>query len=157
MAGKLQAELKQTRPFRTVEEEAVLNIQRTADLLHNLVNEVLKPFGLSPTQYNVLRILRGAGSAGLICKEIGERMVTPDPDITRLLDRLEKRSLVQRSRDCKTDRRQVTIRIAPDGLEILRKLDSPTENLSRTALKSIEKARLKQLIDTLEEIRSAVG
>ena len=89
MPGKLQQELTQSRPCSSLEEEAFLNIQRTAGVLAQRVAELLKPHGLSPTQYNVLRILRGAGDGGAACKDIGARMITPDPDITRLVDRLE--------------------------------------------------------------------
>jgi DNA-binding MarR family transcriptional regulator len=99
MARDLQSEIKQRKPFQVREEELYLNIVRTADLLGRKGVELLKEADLSPNQYNVLRILRGAGAEGLACGEIGERMVTRDPDITRLLDRLEKRELVKRSRD----------------------------------------------------------
>src|SRR4029079_5455628 len=98
MAGRLQKEIQQTRPFGSLEEEAFLGLQRTADALARRAYDVLKPSGLSATQYNVLRILRGAGEAGLACGEIGERMITRDPDITRLLDRLEARHLIARAR-----------------------------------------------------------
>jgi DNA-binding MarR family transcriptional regulator len=152
MAGKLQAELKQTKPFRLLEEEALLNIQRTADVLVQRASDVLREQGLSPTQYNVLRILRGAGSGGAICKEIGNRMVTRDPDITRLLDRLEKRKLIRRSRS-EADRRQVTICITQDGLDVLKKLDQPIEELNRKILGHIDRGKLKDLIETLERIR----
>src|SRR5579862_7012318 len=99
MGGRLRAEIKQTRPFESLEAEAVLNVQRTADLFFRATSEALKSADLSPTQYNALRILRGAGKEGLACNEVGERMVARDPDITRLLDRLEDRGLVQRERD----------------------------------------------------------
>ncbi len=91
-------ELRQTKPFLHIEEEAFLNVQRTADVLMQQLASVLKSHGLSATQYNVLRILRGAGMAGMTCKDVGSRMISPDPDITRLLDRLEKRNLLTRNR-----------------------------------------------------------
>ena len=99
MARPLQDEIRQRKPFDSLEEEAVLNVLRTADVLLQRLTTVLKPFKLSHSQYNVLRILRGAGPEGLACREIGERMITRDPDITRLLDRLEARGLLTRTRD----------------------------------------------------------
>ncbi|MGH9804447.1 MAG: MarR family winged helix-turn-helix transcriptional regulator, partial [Candidatus Acidiferrales bacterium] len=119
MPGKLQAEIQQRRRFRNLESEALLNILRTADGLTRAFEEAFKPSGLSSTQYNVLRILRGAGSEGLACRQVGERMITHDPDITRLLDRLEKRGLVARARD----RRVVATRISPAGLRVLARLE----------------------------------
>ena len=104
----------------------MLNILRTSDVLTQVIADILKPFGLSPTQYNVLRILRGAGNQGLCCKEIGDRLVTRDPDVTRLIDRLEKRSLIARTR-AKEDRRYVTIHLTEDGLETVNQLDEPIE------------------------------
>src|SRR5690606_2268200 len=106
----LLTEIKQRKPFACREEAVYLSIIRTADKLGRRFSEMMKSVDLSPTQYNVLRILRGAGGDGLACGAISERMVTRDPDITRLLDRLEKRGLVARSRD-KEDRRVVTARI----------------------------------------------
>src|SRR2546421_9228986 len=98
MTGKLAAEIKQTKPFGSLEEEAILNLHRTASILIQVESETLKPHGLSMTQYNALRILRGAGAKGLACQEIAERMINRDPDITRLIDRLEGRKLVERAR-----------------------------------------------------------
>lgn len=95
----MRREIRQRKPFRRAEDEAFVNIQRMADALMQGVAAALKPMGLSPTQYNVLRILRGAEPNGLACREIADRMITRDPDITRLLDRLEDRALVARSRD----------------------------------------------------------
>src|SRR5262245_11544266 len=107
MAGKIQQEIKQTKPIRLMEEEVSLNLARTADLVaQRFVSEVLKPHNLSPTQYNVLRILRGAGADGVNCKDIGSRMLTREPDITRMMDRLEQRGLILRDR-AKEDRRVV--------------------------------------------------
>ena len=91
MAKGIQAEIQQTKPFGSLEEEAQVALQRTADRLHWRLSEMLKPHGLSPTQYNALRILRGAGDEGRACSEIAERMINRDPDITRLVDRLERR------------------------------------------------------------------
>jgi DNA-binding MarR family transcriptional regulator len=114
ITSRLQTEIQQTKPFESLEEEMFLNLQRTAEALMHGLEAGLKPAGLSPSQYNVLRILRGAGAEGLACGGIAERMVTRDPDMTRLLDRLEARGLVMRARD-RADRRVITERITPEG------------------------------------------
>jgi DNA-binding MarR family transcriptional regulator len=156
MARDIQSEIKQKKPFQCREEELFLNIVRTADLLQRRGVELFKPVDLSFTQYNVLRILRGAGEEGLACGEIGERMVTRDPDITRLLDRLEKRGLVRRSRE-KEDRRVVTIRITPDGGSLLGKLDEPILKLHRTQLGHLDPKQQEALIRLLEAAREKAG
>jgi len=152
MAGKLQSEIKQTKPFPDKESEALLNIQRTADFLMQGINEVLKPADLSPTQYNVLRILKGAEPDGLACREIGERLITRDPDLTRLLDRMELRGLVTRTRDAQ-DRRVVTVRIASKGLKSLGRLDAPLRALGKRQFRNLDPGRLSQLIELLESLR----
>ena len=144
MAAKTQAEI-----------EAFLNLQRTADVLMQGIEAVLKPFLLSPTQYNVLRILRGAGPEGLACRQIGERMLTRDPDITRLLDRLEARKLVTRSREQK-DRRVLTTRITEAGLEILKQLDAPIAQAHRKQLGHLGEARLRTLSSLLDLARKRI-
>src|SRR2546421_705841 len=112
----LAKEIKKTKPFDSAEQEALLNLLRTADVLGREMAQVLAPADLSPTQYNMLRILRGAGEA-LACGEIGSRMITAAPDVTRLLDRLERRGLVNRCRGEK-DRREVKVRITLAGLKL---------------------------------------
>src|SRR5580765_7777125 len=97
----LGEEIKKVRPFESVEQEALLNLVRTADVLAGQIAELFKPSGLSATRYNVLRILRGAGPDGLPCGEVAARMITRDPDVTRVLDRMEKRKLIARRRDDK--------------------------------------------------------
>lgn len=114
---------------------------------------LLKPFDLSLTQYNVLRILRGAGEAGVTCKDISARMVTREPDITRLLDRLDKRGLITRDR-ASGDRRYVTVRLTAAGLEVVNDLDGPVESQHRQALAHVAEETQKQLIDALERVRS---
>jgi DNA-binding MarR family transcriptional regulator len=151
--GRLQKELKQTKPFASLEEEVFLALQRTADALARQAAAVLKPYGLSATQYNVLRILRGAGEGGLACREVGERMVTHDPDITRLLDRLEARALIARARS-KEDRRVIVTHITPPGLVLLKKLDHPTAESSRRLLGHVGAARLRALLRTLDALRA---
>jgi len=134
------------------EETAFLDLFRTCDLLSRGPAEVLKGEDLSPTQYNVLRILRGAPK-GLPCGEIAGRMITRDPDITRLLDRLAKRGLIARRRETR-DRRVVLTKIAPEGLEVLARLDGPIQQSHRQQLGHLGRERLKKLADLLEAARS---
>lgn len=152
MAGKLLTELRQTKPFGSVEQEAFLNIIKTADFLQQVASHTLRNHQISETQYNVLRILRGAGPDGLKCSEIAERMVTRDPDITRLLDRIEKQGWIERRRS-QTDRRVVTTRISGTGLQKLADLDEPLAELLNRALGKLGTAKLRTLIDLLEEVR----
>ncbi len=154
MAGKLLKEIHKVKPFESVQQELFLNLIRTADHLMRGFEELLKPRMLSPTQYNILRILRGAGEAGLACKDIGEHLITRDPDITRLLDRLESRKLITRQRGLK-DRRVVSTRITGEGLRLLRELDKPVLELHRRQLSHVAEMKVAQLIDQLEEIRKA--
>ena len=152
MAPSLQAELKQKAPFTSREQEAYLSLLRTADALQSRVEVKLKEFGLTGTQYNALRILRGAGPDGIPCSEIGERMITRDPDVTRLLDRLQKRGLVERSRG-KQDRRVIYGKITPAGLKLLREMDAPLAKHGREILQHMGQAKLVQLIELLELAR----
>src|SRR5512147_3192394 len=128
MGGKLAREIRQNKPFATREEEAVLNLVRTHESLQQRLVEFLKPFGLTLTQYNMLRILRGAGLEGVTCSQATERMLTPDPDITRLLDRMESNGLIRRDRS-KEDRRVVITRITDHGLELVNRIDAPLQRL----------------------------
>ncbi len=153
MPGKIAAELKQTRPM-SLPEEAVLNIRRTAGHLDAGMAELLKPAGLSAGQYNALRILRGAGKVGLACREIAERMVTRDPDITRLLDRLEKRGFTARSRES-ADRRVITVRITAAGLRLLGRLDGAVARFVARQMGKLDSRRLRALIEALELVRAA--
>jgi DNA-binding MarR family transcriptional regulator len=153
VAGKIQNELQQKKPFRNLGEEAGLNILRTSDVLTQQLMDVLKPYGLSPTQYNVFRILRGAGSEGICCKAIGDRLITRDPDITRLIDRLEKRGLLVRTR-VQEDRRYVTVRLTPSGLDMVNELDEPIRKMSQHAMRNLNAAELQTLINLLEQVRS---
>lgn len=156
MTGQLRDEIKQQRPFESLEQEALLNVLRTADVLMQRLTAVLKPFKLSHSQYNVLRILRGAGPDGLACREIAERMISRDPDITRLLDRLEARGLVARTRD-QQDRRVVMARITPEGLRLLEALDEPIAEVDRQPLQHLGEQRLRTLIELLELARRRSG
>jgi len=152
MPRGLQAELKQKIPFTSREAEAYLSLLRTSDALQTQVEAQLKEFGLTGTQYNALRILRGAGPEGLPCREIGERMITRDPDITRLLDRLEHRGFVERTR-ARHDRRVIYGKITAAGLKLLREMDGPLEKFGREMLCHVGQEKLKQLIDLLELVR----
>jgi DNA-binding MarR family transcriptional regulator len=152
MAGHLQSQIMQQKPFQSLEEEAFLNVLRTADVLMQRLSTALKPFKLSHSQYNVLRILRGAGAEGLACQEVAARMISRDPDITRLLDRLEARGLVTRTRDQK-DRRVVMARITPEGLALLAQLDGPIGEVDRRQLEHLGERRLRSLIQLLEVAR----
>ena len=152
MSRGLQAELKQKIPFTSREAEVYLSLLRTTDALQTQVEAQLKEFGLTGTQYNALRILRGAGPGGLPCREIGERMITRDPDVTRLLDRLEDRGFVQRTR-AKHDRRVIYGKITAAGLKLLREMDGPLEKFCREMLRHVRQEKLKQLIELLELVR----
>lgn len=152
MSGRLVREIGQTKPFGSPEEEAALNVHRTSAVLEEAFAAELKPRGLTGTQYNVLRILRGAGPPGLACREVADRMVRRDPDVTRLLDRLESRGLVARAR-AKEDRRVVVTRITPAGLGLLSSLDSAMRTLPRKLLGHLGRKRIGLLIDLLEEAR----
>lgn len=152
MSGRLQTEIRQSRPFPHPAEEAFLNLVRTAGWLMRGVEETLRPFGLSHAQYNVLRILAGAGPAGLPCGEVGTRMVARDPDMTRLLDRLEKRGYVRRGR-ATDDRRVIRAYLTPDGATILKTLEKPVRDAIRGPLSPLGAAKLEQLTSLLEEVR----
>jgi DNA-binding MarR family transcriptional regulator len=156
MSSRLQDEIKQTKPFTSLEEEVLLNLLRTSDALVRQITLLLKPYNLSPTQYNVLRILRGAGDSGLPCGEIGERMITRDPDITRLLDRMEKRGLISRCRESK-DRRVIRARISAEGTRILSELDDSNPKLLTEALGHMGENKLRSLCLLLEEARGTAG
>jgi DNA-binding MarR family transcriptional regulator len=155
VAGKLQQEIHQTKAIRLLEEEATLNIVRTADALMQQLMDVLKPHLLSATQYNVLRILRGAGKPGASCKDIGSRLVARDPDITRLMDRLEQRGLVIRDR-AKEDRRVVTHRLTAAGLDLVNVLDGPIETMHQKNLGHMRAGKLRELVELLEEARAGL-
>ena len=156
MARRLREEIQQQKPFESLEQEAVLNVLRTADVLLQRIAAVLKPFRLSHSQYNVLRILRGAGPEGLACREIGRRMITRDPDITRLLDRLEARGLLTRTRD-QQDRRVITARITSEGRSLVGALDQPIAEADCQPLRHLGERRLRTLIRLLELARDGGG
>jgi MarR family transcriptional regulator, organic hydroperoxide resistance regulator len=149
----IQAELKQSKPFKSTAEETFLTLQRTADIIERRYEQFLKQWEISGTQYNVLRILRGAGPEGHRCGAIAERMVTHDPDITRLLDRIEKVGWIERARDTK-DRRVVITRITRKGLDLLKQIDKPLEEFTRSISQHVGDKQLRQLSELLNELRN---
>ena len=152
MSPTLQEDLRQTRPFSSLQQEAYLSIVRTTSALTDRVEDLLKPYGISATQYNVLRILRGAGDGGLCRNELRDRMLTRMPDMTRLLDRMEEAGLVTRSRE-RDDRRMVLTQITAKGRELLSALDRPMTDLHRDQLARLTEEQLQALIGLLTAIR----
>lgn len=156
MSPTLQQDLRQTKPFSSLQQEAYLSVVRTSSTLTDMVEDLLKPFGISGTQYNVLRILRGAGDEGLCRNELRDRMLTRMPDMTRLLDRMEEAGLVTRSRE-RDDRRMVLTRITARGRELLSQLDRPMNDLHRKQLAQLDDDQLRSLIDLLTLVRQSGG
>ena len=149
--NRLQDELKKKRPFESPEQEAILNILRTNDQFQNRFGRLFREFGLTPSQYNVLRILRGEGKP-LPCLEIGERMIQVVPAMTGLIDRLEKQELVTRER-CTEDRRVVYIAITPKDLDLLSEMDEPVMSLHQQLIGHLKRTELKELSRLLEKAR----
>lgn len=150
--SQLQFEIKQSKTFSSASEEALLNLQRTADHIQIAFTRLFREHGITPQQYNVLRILRGAGEP-LPILEIGDRMVTVVPAITGLIDRLEKQGLVRRTRS-EEDRRVVSVTILGKGLQLLGDLDKPLAKLNKQLLDHMEDEELKNLIVLLEKMRA---
>ncbi|HEX9727939.1 MAG TPA: MarR family transcriptional regulator [Gemmatimonadales bacterium] len=151
--GNLQREIKQSRPFRSKAQEATLGLIRTTDVVRRRLAEVLAPAEVTPQQYNVLRILRGAEPEGLNTLAIAERMVERAPGITRMLDRLEKRGWVRRRR-ATDDRRCVGVRISASGLALLSGLDDVVNATDRHLASGLSEQELHTLIDLLDRIRA---
>jgi DNA-binding MarR family transcriptional regulator len=157
MAGVILRELRQTRPFGSLEEEILVGLQ----LAHH---RVLAPWArllaeranLTPTQYNLLRILRGAGRDGWTCSEIAERLITRDPDVTRLLERLIRRRLIRRTPDS-ADRRAARIRITPQGRAVLGRLDAAVAELPGRVLSRLSRPDRRQLHAGLERVIESVS
>ncbi len=149
----LQAEIQQRRPFHSTHQEGVLGILRTADVVRRRLAAAIEPRGLTLQQYNVLRILRGAGEDGLPTLDIGARMIEEAPGITRILDRLERKRLVGRRR-CERDRRRVLCTIAPSGLALLAELDPVVRNLDRHVLGDIAEPHVRRLVRLLDAVRT---
>ncbi len=152
MADNLQAELKQKKPFPRVSAEALVSVLRTAAVLDHQMTEALKPHGITHTQYNVLRILRGAGENGLCGREVAERLISRVPDVSRLLDRMEETGLISRERD-PGDRRHVTARITRRGLAVLDHATPKLEAVEQARFGQVHTGRLEQLIEVLSTVR----
>ena len=151
MAG-LKLEIAQERPFASLEEEALLNLLRTSDCLNRAFHVKTRDWGVTSTQYNVLRILRGAQPDGLTCAAIGSRMITAEPDVTRLLMRLKALKLIRQTRDSQ-DRRVVRTQISETGLTLLKEMDPTILSLPRELLGQLERTELEELIRLLELAR----
>lgn len=152
MSGKLLKELAQTKPFASMEEEALINLMRTSAILQREHEAALKPYGVSPAAYNILRILRGSEPRGLRCQDVRARLVSPGPDVTRLLDGLEAKKLSYRARS-ESDRRAVVSRITPAGLALLARLDPVARALPKKLLGHLGAKRVAALVDLLEDAR----
>jgi DNA-binding MarR family transcriptional regulator len=138
-------------PAAPLEGQTFVALLKAADSLASQGDQLMKANGVTSAQYNVLRILRGAGPDGLPCNAIGERMISRDPDMTRLLDRMEKRELITRERQ-KEDRRVVKARITDEGLKLLKKMDAPIRELHKNQFAHMTSARLKTLLELLSEV-----
>lgn len=155
MPSRLQRELKKQKPFELIEQEAFLNILRTSDQFQNRFGRLFREFGLTSSQYNVLRILRGEGRR-LPCLEIADRMVQVVPAMTGLLDRLEAQELICRER-CRDDRRVVYVDLTDKARHLLEKLDQPVQDLHKALLGHLSRIELKQLNHLLEKARESLG
>ena len=148
----LQREIRQGKPFRSQGQEVVVALLRTADLVRRVVGRTLEPYDITAQQYNVLRILRGAGEKGLPTLEIGGRMIEQAPGITRLLDRLEAKARVRRER-CAQDRRQVLCWLTPAGLDLVERLDEPVDSADAAAVAMLDPEEQDRLLRMLDAIR----
>ena len=152
MASRLQHEIKQTKPFAHPSDEALLSILRTATVLEHGSNELLRPFGITTTQYNVLRILRGAGARGLCGREIGERLISRVPDVSRLLDRMAEMDVIVKERNA-ADRRHVNARITPKGRRVLTQATPALAKFGRERVERLCAEHVTALVEALETIR----
>lgn len=155
MPPDLQTDLRQRKPFTSPEQEAQLNIVRTGTMLVDAFEQLLRPFGISGTQYNVLRILRGAEPDGLCRNDLRDRLLTRMPDVTRLLDRMEEAGLVTRARDA-ADRRLVTTRITAQGRRLVDDLDAVTEAEHQRRLGHLSREQLATLVELLTLVRQTL-
>jgi DNA-binding MarR family transcriptional regulator len=154
--SSLATTLKQNRPFVSLEQEVYLSVLRTASELSYAVDQFFRPFDITPSQYNVLRILRGAGTDGLCRNEISERMVTATPDMSRLLDRMEKAGWVTRER-AEEDRRQVSTHITKSGMELLARLEMPTGEFVTRLFVGVTVSDLKTVLNVNDQIRTKLS
>jgi DNA-binding MarR family transcriptional regulator len=157
VARSFKEQIKQTRPFASPEQEAMLAIRRTtASLLAPWEKFLKKQFGLSTSLFNVLRILRGSHPTALTCSEIGTRTIARDPDVTRLVDQLSARGLVTRARS-QTDRRVVKVSITAKGLHLLQQLDPHSQRMPRALMGHVSAAKLRRLTSLLAEVLDGMG
>ena len=154
--SNLKREIAQQRPFSSPAEEALLNLLRTADCLQRAMQRRTRAWGVTSTQYNVLRILRGSQPEGLTCSAIGDRMITAEPDITRLLGRLKAQKLVRQQRD-KRDKRVIWTQISPTGLALLAEMDPVVQRFPRDLLGHLSDEEVAQLIRLVELARAHCG
>ena len=152
----VQEEIQQRRPFSSPAEEAVVALVRTADLMRRALTHVVEPRGITLQQYNVLRILRGAGTEGLPTLEIAGRMIEQAPGVTRLLDRLQAKALVRRQRSAE-DRRQIRCWITPAGLDLLQRLEAAMQQGGRTFMAPLSPADLVTFIRLLDTLRAGTS
>lgn len=152
----IREEIKQSKPFRTKSQEAYVALVRTADDSKRLAGAILESSGVTLQQYNVLRILRGAGDAGLPTLAVAERMLERTPGVTRLIDRMERKGWVTRER-CTEDRRRVWCRISEPGLSLLESLDRPIDDLDKAIGRALDDSELETLLGLLDRIRAEVG
>lgn len=154
--SRIQQEIRQTRPFRSRRQECLIALLRTADVVTRRLAAVVEPHGVTLQQYNVLRILRGAGVDGLPTLEIAERMIERAPGITRLLDRLERKRLVLRRR-CGRDRRRILCSIAPAGLELLGSMEAPMAAADESWAGRLRSGDVGTLVRMLDAVRGSAG
>ncbi len=154
VSRSVMVEIRQQRPFPSIHQEGLVALLRTAEVVRRSLTAAIAPVGLTLQQYNVLRILRGAGPAGLPTLDVADRMIEHAPGITRMMDRLEAEGWVTRER-CPTDRREVHCRITAVGLGLLARLDGTIDEADRRALGCLEEAKLRRLVALLDEIRAA--
>jgi DNA-binding MarR family transcriptional regulator len=147
-------EIRQSKPFRSKGQEVLVALLRTADVVRRAISRVLEPYDITPQQYNVLRILRGAGEQGLPTLEIADRMIEQAPGVTRLLDRLEAKGWVRRQR-CPEDRRQVLCWLTPAGLDLVTQLDEPVESADAEAVAELSPEEQDHLLKLLDAVRAA--
>ena len=147
-------EIRQSKPFRSKGQEVLVALLRTADVVRRAISRVLEPYDITPQQYNVLRILRGAGEQGLPTLEIADRMIEQAPGVTRLLDRLEAKGWVRRQR-CPEDRRQVLCWLTPAGLDLVTQLDEPVESADAEAVAELSPEDQDHLLKLLDAVRAA--
>ncbi|NNF11940.1 MAG: MarR family transcriptional regulator [Gemmatimonadetes bacterium] len=155
MSTSILEDIKQSRPFRSESHEAYVTLLRTADDAKRFVGQVLEPEGVTLQQYNVLRILRGAGTDGLPTLSVAERMIERTPGVTRLIDRMERKGWVCRNR-CTQDRRRVWCRITDEGLELLARLDEPVDAVDDILAGALDTEQLDQLLDYMNRVRAHI-